>query len=295
MAIISISVGNVMGMVQPNTVAEQANGITLPEIKDQLNLAQSVTLYQSPHTILLGNTLALQQSVRWNPKKISVISPISFQDHAGKAAISISVGDYLAMSGSTRTVLAQATGNQLTFINAANYTRSFTSGYGLTQTVAMNIRRNLLPQSTLTISQGVGVIKAGSTTYIPVTVPTVAPQKVQLTYGSWTLILDSPLFGDVDEIEHLRINRETRAGERVIFHDPTWPVVEKLTYNFDNLNEQKKTDLLNFINVSLGQLVTMIDYNGITWRVMITNPDLEIAQKGDCSYEAQIEFEGSRA
>ena len=288
-----------MALAQPNTTAEQANGITLPPLLDNLALTQSMVAIKSPNHIMVNQTLTMTQQVNYNPKYLHVSSVISFVDVANRGdRISIALNDFFSMGDFARTVLTQSAGNTITFIQSPTVTRSFGSGIGLGQSVSIQINRILLPQSTLTLQQEVAIIKRGDPGFIPiVVVEPVSPiaQKVQLVYGAWTLTLDSPLFGDSDEIEHLRINRQTRAGERIIYHDPIWPVLERITYNFDNLNEQKKTDLLNFLNASLGQLITMIDYNGIHWSVMITNPDLEIAQRGPCSYEAQIEFEGARA
>jgi hypothetical protein len=124
-------------------------------------------------------------------------------------------------------------------------------------------------------------------------------QKIQLNFGALSLVLSVPAFGDTDSNEQTRINRETRNGDLIIFHDPQWPVIEKLTYKLPYLSQIQCKQYLSFIHTSLGQNVTLIDHNNIGWVGIIVNPDAAVTQTGrndiGCGgFETELQFEGSR-
>jgi hypothetical protein len=118
---------------------------------------------------------------------------------------------------------------------------------------------------------------------------------VSLIYGSMNLQLKNPELGNTDSLEYTRLSRETLGGDVIIYRDPQWPKIEKLNITFDLCDEKLISQLKILIKLSLGKQITYIDYNGITWTVLITNPNTAIKQSGINTYIAQLELEAQLA
>lgn len=114
------------------------------------------------------------------------------------------------------------------------------------------------------------------------------------------VVLNVPVFGDSDQIEHHRINRETRAGEKIIYRDAKWPVTETLKFKFEDLSQIQVKNILLFINKTLAKTITLKDQNNVSWTGIIVDPDTEATQDtrtesdlcGGFSFE--FSFEGKR-
>src|ERR1700733_11361666 len=103
---------------------------------------------------------------------------------------------------------------------------------------------------------------------------------VIISYGSLTVVLNTPVFGNTDTLEQTRISRTTRGGDQIIFHDPIWPTTEKLVLKFEDLTQQQASQYLDFMNITLGNNVTLVDHNGRTWVGLLVNPEATIEQVG---------------
>lgn len=120
-----------------------------------------------------------------------------------------------------------------------------------------------------------------------------------LTFGSLVVSIKSPIYGDTQALEKVRINRRSRANEIEIFDDPIWTEQEILRFKFENLKEADKQNLSHFFKISVGQDITIQDYKGRTWTGTITTPAIEFVQDsevrpGDCcdTFSVEFEFEG---
>jgi hypothetical protein len=115
---------------------------------------------------------------------------------------------------------------------------------------------------------------------------------VTLTYGPRTVTLRDPEFGNGLKVETARISQRTRGGDLALFRDPAWPVTKTTTYRFTALTQQQVKDLLSLIEESLGDSVTMVDFEGVTRVGIITTPAAEAVQTGrGCQFDATFDFQ----
>lgn len=118
------------------------------------------------------------------------------------------------------------------------------------------------------------------------------PKQLVLSWSGFNVVLRNPDFGDVHGVEISRINRKTRAGDLQLFRDPAWPKTRTLRYTFSFLSEKQKSDLLYFLQASMGQQITLTDYEGVTWAGVIRTPAGNVVEQGRFNYTAEFEFEG---
>jgi hypothetical protein len=114
---------------------------------------------------------------------------------------------------------------------------------------------------------------------------------ITLTKGDLTVQLRNPDFGDTDAIELRRIQRRSRGGDLILYRDPNWPKTETLTYEFSFLKRQDLMSLANFIQETLGQDITLTDYNGRTYTAIIITPSEELVQSGIDNFTTRLSFQ----
>ncbi len=130
----------------------------------------------------------------------------------------------------------------------------------------------------------------------PTSSPTLIPlNQITLTCeaAGTSITLRNPELGDKDISQFQRISRETRGGTLVVFSDPIWPRTQKIILEFTGLTEEKGQEFLTFLNLSLGQLVDLIDWDSRkVWGGILTAPQSPIVRDGPCKVFATVEFEG---
>jgi hypothetical protein len=115
---------------------------------------------------------------------------------------------------------------------------------------------------------------------------------VTLTFGTRVLELRNPDFGDTESVDIRRINRRLRGGDPVLFRDPMWPRSITYTWKWSFLSQADLTRLLDFMRASLGQEITIVDYEGVTHApCIITTPSEEVSQDGVEDYKAGLSFQ----
>jgi hypothetical protein len=115
---------------------------------------------------------------------------------------------------------------------------------------------------------------------------------VTLTYGTRTVTLRDPVFGNSLKIETARVNQRTRGGDLILFRDPNWPVTKTTSYSFEALTQQQAKDLLALVEESLGDSITMMDFEGVTRVGVITTPVAEVIQTGrGCQFDVSFDFQ----
>lgn len=114
---------------------------------------------------------------------------------------------------------------------------------------------------------------------------------ITLTKGSLTVTLRDPDFGDTDTIESRRIQRKSRGGDLIMYRDPMWPKTETFTFEFSYLKRQDLMNLVLFIEETLGQEITLTDYNGRVFQGIITTPSEELAQSGLENFTTKFSFQ----
>ena len=116
---------------------------------------------------------------------------------------------------------------------------------------------------------------------------------VTLTKGSLTITLRNPDFGNIQKIDVAKINQRTRGGDLIIYRDPIWPITKTISYTFTNLTQKKVDSLLFFIEATVGQNITLTDFEGTIWTGTITTPSNDIVQPGIDVFTANFDFQGS--
>lgn len=112
------------------------------------------------------------------------------------------------------------------------------------------------------------------------------------------LYLRSPETDDRHRIGYTRINRETRGGELSIYQDSNWPSVDTLLFTIVALSDgkgdcpDKINDLLDFFQTNLGIEIMLHDWEGISWRGIITTPNEVAVEDRDGWWTMTFEFEG---
>lgn len=114
---------------------------------------------------------------------------------------------------------------------------------------------------------------------------------ITLTQGALSVTLRDPDFGDTDVIESRRIQRKNRGGDLILFRDPIWPRTETLNFEFSFLSKLQLNQLLLFIEETLGQEITLVDYNGRSYNGIITTPSGELSQAGREDFKAKFSFQ----
>ncbi len=106
-----------------------------------------------------------------------------------------------------------------------------------------------------------------------------------------TIILRGPEIGDIDRISQQRVAQQSRGGNLIIYRDPKWPRIQQFILNFRGLSESEAQALLDFINISLGQLVELIDWEGRSWPGVITSTTDPIVRNRFCDIAASLTFD----
>ncbi len=104
----------------------------------------------------------------------------------------------------------------------------------------------------------------------------------------------APQFGNREQIDATRINRESQGGTLVIFADPIWPKVQNLQMTFAALKKTQARQLLNFLERWLGQEIGIYDHEGRVWKGVIINPEEAVTHDGHENFSANLDIEAAR-
>jgi hypothetical protein len=119
-----------------------------------------------------------------------------------------------------------------------------------------------------------------------------------LSGSKLSLAMRNPETDDRRRIGFQRINRETRGGELGVYRDPSWPDVQSLLFTIVALSDgkggcpEKINNLLTFFQSTLGQEILIHDWEGITWRGVVTTPNETAVEDRDGWWTISFEFEG---
>ncbi len=113
------------------------------------------------------------------------------------------------------------------------------------------------------------------------------------------LALRNPETDDRHRIGYTRVNRESRGGELAVFSDSAWPSVETLIFTIVALADGKYANcpdkinsLLTFFQTNLGKEIMLHDWQGLSWRGIITTPNEVATEDRDGWWTMTFEFEG---
>lgn len=192
----------------------------------------------------------------------------------------------------------QSAANIIGFAQTVQPSRGLDSTLNLSQSVTLVRDVAFAGATQIGFVQNVAVWKHNSLAPV-ITIPTVPTfSPVVLTGAGRTITLRVPLFGNSDSLELSRVQRNSRAGDLIIWRHPNWPKAEKWKYAFENLTERQSKDFLSFIDATLGQEITLTDHEGVSWTGIIVTPESPVSQEGPdagvrCGgFNCEFEFQG---
>lgn len=123
--------------------------------------------------------------------------------------------------------------------------------------------------------------------------PAIVHREVfELTFGLTTVTLNTPEYNDRVVINPDRIQRKTPNGVLKTFKAGTWGTTRTYRYSFSALTDQQVTDLVAFLDSTIGQPVDIVDHQGLTYTGIIKNPNGDITtQLETCGGTCTLEIE----
>jgi hypothetical protein len=109
------------------------------------------------------------------------------------------------------------------------------------------------------------------------------------------LPLRNPSFGNTYKFTFSTLKRESRGRDLLLDQTSTFlykPLIETFSYTIDYLTQLDGQKLFQLLNANLGTLVSLKDYENITWAtILITNPEISLTQKDKNNFSVSFEFE----
>lgn len=167
--------------------------------------------------------------------------------------------------------------------------RSLSSGLGLTATMSIE----LVPSSSCFTK---GFNPSGSNAPLPTgRIALAGGVTLRYPYATQTteIILPSPEQGDTQDVNIARLNITTRGNVALNIPPDVEIVTETLNFTFE-IEDSLRDSLLDFLNVSAGKEILLIDHYGTSWRGIITNPNADLVYTRRCVSTIQIQFQGTR-
>jgi hypothetical protein len=298
MAEIVIVCGNVFTAFQNATHTRPANlKVEIPS--DTLQVYHFVEYTQNPKHLEASNQLYIYDEARVSEIKLSAGNFLELSQSVIRSKYGLAT-NYISFAQIARKVKHELLENVLSISQLIVVGRGVYNTITFTQSLVLHKSKVERITHTLGLTQAVSVYKYNEPDFTAIAADsgTQSFTPLILTYGSSVLSLCIPDFGDKWEIEDVRINREVRGGERIIFRDPTWPQTEKLTFKLSNLSQFQVKAALGFIQDTLGLTITLTDHYGDTWEGIIINPDTEAEQNvransDNCpAFSMEIDFQG---
>lgn len=332
--VISVTATNVLNLIQTvvgpkpasasNTLTlfgEARSSIIPVSVETELDLFQITTVKQ-PIYVSAENQLTIYQTETDGSE--TPISGLIQSVEVQQSVININLVTYLSLSQSAGQVHEETASNTMSLTqemfriwtseNSLTLSQTLVglNGRGvsnvldLTSVATFNLEGNVLPENTLALVQALAYYVIGETTdktynrFGPLPVaPTLGSGTFTLTYPyvtpTTTLVLRNPNFNNGESFSVTRISRETRSGSLIIFRDSTWPEIETLSVEIDNLKIDDKNNLLQFFEDSLGVEVGLLDHEGRQWRGFITTPEALVSEVQAGRFNVGFSFEGTLA
>ena len=107
-----------------------------------------------------------------------------------------------------------------------------------------------------------------------------------------TLTLPNPDFDNTIEISPRRIAIESRDKTPIVYRDNNWIAPKTFKMKFTNLEDDKIDEVVDFLELTLGEMVWYTDYEGNQWPGIIVDPNGVMSEaRGMCGEEIELTFE----
>jgi len=241
--------------------------------------------------------LVLQQNVQPALNlHLSVSSALGISQFAPRHTQYFDLSNALFLTQIGASVNPQYGRNILVISQNAKPSRAVANAFALAQIAHPTLIVNRSDSQALTlVSVAVYFITDAVNSYNIAVPDTTLPVGITYSCGALNLRLKAPELGNIDRIEFLRIQRETRGGDLEIYSDPVWPIIETLVWTFKNISRIDAANTLNFLEQTVGQTIELIDYEGNVWTGIISTPapDVKCTSDMNCgSYDVTIEYQG---
>jgi hypothetical protein len=118
--------------------------------------------------------------------------------------------------------------------------------------------------------------------------------KFYIQYEQRIISLRNPDFGNNEKVEASRIMRRTRGGNLIVFRQSTWPSSKEHSYTFSGIDPYVISDLLDFLQQTIGKTIYWRDHLGKGWQGFIMTPAAEASEQYRNNYTVTLEFQGER-
>lgn len=290
MAIINLSAANTLRINQTESVPiKPRRVISILVVTQAVHINKIVEGVESPLVIVQSAVPALNLH-------ISVQSVLAPQQVAPPRTKYLAANNVLVLTQVGASVNLQYTLNVLNLTQNAQPSRALFGSLVLSQIAHPTLTVSLSGTQSLTLVSTATYFITDASRGFNIPVPdTILPTGITYACGALILRLKAPELGNGDRIEFLRIQRETRGGDLEVYSDPVWPKIETLIWTFKNLKRADSINVLAFLEQTVGQTITLLDYEGNTWTGIISTPapDVKCTSDKNCgSYEVTIEFQG---
>lgn len=140
---------------------------------------------------------------------------------------------------------------------------------------------------------------AASGSAMELTEPVTTPRgytTLQYPLDTPTLDIDirNPDVGNQHVINLAKVLNRSRSGTINLTNSEHKPKIKTFTYTIQNLCDDEKIAIKNFINNTLGQMIRVIDYESRTWNVILTNPSAAISELSrEMAFTIKLQFKGT--
>jgi hypothetical protein len=144
----------------------------------------------------------------------------------------------------------------------------------------------------------------GSFPVVDETPPTLSTGTLQLIYTIaspfqvHSVLLQNPEHGNEDTLTFAKIDRKTLGGTRKIYSDLNWGETQSFRLSIKDMNATDNVcgltvdTLLDFLNLSLGKVIELVDWEGRTWDGVIVTEETDISNTTRDGVSFDIIFEG---
>lgn len=289
MAIIIQVVDDIIGFGEVTKTNQHVVGVT-----EHFNIAEATHDEDISYYYLITNTLAFHETLYYSMDATRYITDTLVFQQSAYRIHPLQVNENLVFTQTT-VEGGKSSNDSLSFAETLSTNVSlFVSDFlRFTSTTTAGGNRSRSATDTLTFSQSVvcytenpNVIWSGITIPTNDVVPTVS-----FTSNGFSITLPAPEFNNTDSYSQTRIQRLSQSGTLLIGGSNLWPKDNGFGITLSYLSEAQVDSLRNFANNNQGVPVTYVDYEGVSWTVLITNPDFHVAQPGRNNRSIDLELQ----
>lgn len=122
--------------------------------------------------------------------------------------------------------------------------------------------------------------------------------RVVLSWPNWVspleqVVLRAPEIDDIGRFATTRTYHESRGGYLSVYSNPIWPQISTILVTFIGLTNAEAADFQDFVYTTIGEEISLGDWNGYIWTGIIKNPEEPIVEDGKRGFTVSFEFEGT--